>query len=161
MHDLLQKADTALYAVKPSGKAGFGKYTPDAEERMRIRLGFSAHDVLMNAPYYLLVSRANEQAELLFASNELASLLGYAGMYELMRFVSSYPDVVHPGDRDAVHEIIRRLAEGAEGHAKETFRFRALTKSGEAREVRASFRFVHIKGSGKVLYTCLIPVEAD
>ena len=161
MHDLLQKADTALYAVKQSGKAGFGKYTPDAEERMRIRLGFSAHDVLMNAPYYLLVSRANEQAELLFASNELASLLGYAGMYELMRFVSSYPDVVHPGDRDAVHEIIRRLAEGAEGHAKETFRFRALTKSGEAREVRASFRFVHIKGSGKVLYTCLIPVEAD
>lgn len=161
MHDLLQKADTALYAVKQSGKAGFGKYTPDAEERMRIRLGFSAHDVLTNAPYYLLVSRANEQAELLFASNELASLLGYAGMYELMRFVSSYPDVVHPGDRDAVHEIIRRLAEGAEGHAKETFRFRALTKSGEAREVRASFRFVHIKGSGKVLYTCLIPVEAD
>ena len=161
MHDLLLKADTALYAVKQSGKAGFGKYTPDAEERMRIRLGFSAHDVLTNAPYLLLISRANAQGELLFASNELASWLGYASMYELMRFAGSYEGIVYSDDREIAFMAIRQQSLSEKDRSTKTHRFRLLTKEGNGREVRASFRFVHIKGSGKVLYTYFIPVETD
>lgn len=161
MHDLFLRADTALYAVKQSGKAGFGKYTPDAEERMRIRLGFSAHDILTHAPYLLLISRANEQAEILFASNELACWLGYSSMYALMRATGSYAGIVYPDDREIVHAFTERLSASTEEHSMETFRFRLLTKEGDTREVRASFRFVDIKGSGEVVYTYFIPLAAD
>jgi len=153
MRELLSKADAALYAVKLSGKAGYKKYTSGTEDGTRLRLGFSVRDVLESAPYPLLVSRANDQGEILFASSELSHMLGYSSMYELMRATGgSYAGIVFPGDRERVRRAIERL--GTDGGSPQgTFDFSARTKDGRDRAVRANFRFVDIEDSGRVLYT--------
>lgn len=159
MGDLLTKADAALYAVKLAGKAGFGKYTPEAEKHLRLQLGFSARDILDNVPYAMLVSRADPHGDLLFASNELTQLLGYTGLYDLMRSTGgTYAGIVHPGDRASVKDNLERRDETATRQptdARERFAFRALTKEGDCLHMQAIARFVNIEEAGRVLYTLL------
>lgn len=151
---LFSMADAALYAVKLSGKAGFGKYTADAEDRTRLRLGFSARDILENSPYRLLVTRADERGEILFASSRLAHMLGYAGMYDLLRSTGgSYAGIVHPEDQARVRAEIERKGSTADPDDHASVTFRAVKKCGDLLEVSASFRFASIEDSGRVLYT--------
>lgn len=157
LRELVSRADTALYAVKLSGKAGFGKYTAEAEDHMRLQLGFSARDLLEHAPYPMLVSRADEQGDLLFASTECALLLGYSGLYDLTRNTrGAFAALVHPDDRAAVMDNLAALDRGLPD-GKSHFVFRALTKGDGVRSVYASFRFVDIEETGRVLYTFLSP----
>ncbi len=154
VRELLCKADAALYAVKLSGKAGYKKYASGTEDGTRMRLGFSLQDVLESAPYALMVSRANDQGEILFASSELAHMLGYDSMYEFMRTTGgSYAEIVSPGERERVRRTIERLGNGGGGDPRGTFDFFAQTKDGQEMAVRANFRFVDIDDSGRVVYT--------
>lgn len=158
MRRLLSAADAALYAVKLSGKAGFREYAPNEAGHTRLKLGFSAHDILEGAPYPLLVSMADDQGEILFASNELARLLGYNGIYDLMRTTGGlYAGIVHPSDRERVRMTIEQVSQCAKGCSTETFALCMMAKDGSIQKVHASFQFVEIEDTGRVLYSYFIP----
>ena len=151
---LLNKADAALYAVKLSGKAGFGKYTSEAEDHMRIRLGFSTHDILESIPYPVLVCRADRRGEILFASSELADMLGYGSPYSLMRLTGgTYTGIVCSRDCERVTGYVERLVVGGGTDTQASADFGIVTRDLTVKEVHAEFRLVEIRDSGKVLYT--------
>ena len=160
LRELLSKADAALYAVKLSGKAGFKQFSSTTEDHARLRLGFSARDILESAPYPLLVSRANEQGEILFASTELAHLLGYSGMYHLMRATGgTLAGIVSPDDRERVRAEIERRERADEGTKPHVVSFYALNSEGGTTRVQTSFRFADIENSGRVLYSSYVLVD--
>ena len=154
VRELFSHADSALYSVKLSGKAGFRRYVPSAEEGARVRLGFSARDLLDYAPNPLLVSVADEQADILYANREFAHLLGYASMYDLMRGTGgTYRGVVAPEERERVRDAIDRMDRTSGVGTLEDFRFGVVGKDGGVLAVTASLRFVDIEETGRVLYT--------
>lgn len=160
IHDLATKADTALYAVKMVGKSGFGKYTEGAEAHLRPQLGFAARDILASIPYPMLISRADPSGDILFASSELARMLGYSGMYELVRATGgAFAGLVHPDYRVIVPATLEEHGEHGVAGTAVVFSFRALCKNGTALSVEARSRFVTIEESGRAVYTLLKPSE--
>ena len=152
LRELTYQADVALYAVKLSGKAGFGKYVPEAEERLRPQLGFSAQDLLESFPSPVLVCDAQGDYDPLFASADLARLLGYADAYDLMRAArAARLGLVQPDDRERVADILAQCLSGERDEA-EGFTFHARTKRGAPKELRARSRVVDIEETGSVLY---------
>ena len=149
---LLSKADAALYAVKLTGKAGFGKYTPEAEARQRFQLGFSARDILDNAPHPLLVCAAGAMHEVLFASGKLANLLGYGSVGELLRVAKGvFGGIVHPKDRTRTTAVLGKLDTDAPG-THTSFAFHALAADGNAHLLNAQSAIVEIRDSGRAIY---------
>lgn len=154
VNKLHSKADAALYAVKMAGKSGFQKYTDDAEAHYRSQLGFSAHDIVENVPYAMLVHKADEECALLFASAQLTRLLGCDSLHELMQFSGgSFKGIVHPDDRDRIHAYYKHIADEGDTDVSGRIGYRMLTQSGEAINVRAIARFVRIEDVGEVFYT--------
>ena len=159
VRELFTKADAALYAVKIAGKAGFGKYTPDADDHMRLRLGFSARDLLEGTPYSLLITRADERAEILFASSELARLLGYDNVYDLMRVTEgSYAGIINPDELSNVYASIHELAQNKKAGEIGVVDVRAKTKSDGRRMLSILLQYVDIEGSGGVVYMHFDPL---
>jgi diguanylate cyclase (GGDEF)-like protein len=155
LRELSHKADVALYAVKQTGKAGFGKYVPETEGRLRPQLGFSVHDLLGSFPYPALVCRAGGSYEPLFASTDLAQLLGYMDTYGLMRAAREEPlALVHPDERERVAGLLAQMVTGG-ADAPTEFSTRVLTRDGKALTLRVTGRSVDIEESGSVLYLLL------
>ena len=68
------KADAALYAVKLSGKGNYRRYSSELMTQYRSQLGFTPRDIAENAPGAILVHRANEEGNILFANDELIEM---------------------------------------------------------------------------------------
>lgn len=156
MRDLFSKADAALYAVKLTGKNGFGKFTHEAEVQARFQLGFSAHDLLESVPFPLLVSRAEGQGEILFVSIDLAHQLGYAGRHELMQAArGSLKNLMLVEDRQRVQDSLDRWSREKDDGAARRLRFRMLVKGGGVLVADGLCSIAKVEETGQVLYALL------
>ena len=156
VEDLYEKADTALYTVKLAGKAGFGKYAPEAAAHYRSRLGFTARDIVENVPYRMLVHKADRECPILFASSKFLRLLGCDSMYDLMRLTGgSFEGILHPGDRALVLPAYEQRAHSGEVDDALEADFRVVVKDSEPKRVHAISRLVDIPDVGKAFYTVI------
>lgn len=158
MMDLYMKADVALYAVKLAGKAGFRKYTPEAESHFLSRLAFTPHEAVDNVPYSMIAHKAGGEGVLLFASVRCIQDLGCGNMYDLMQLSGGvYEGIVHEGDREHVLDSLSRRLSGDCVNEEVVYEFRALTKSGSTRIMQAATRITDVAGIGEVFYTVFTP----
>ena len=160
IQDLYAKADAALYTVKLAGKAGYGKFTDEAEAHYRSRLGFTARDIVENVPYRMFVHKADRECPILFASSKFMHLLGCNSMYELLHLTGgSLVGVIHPDDRDRVLPAYEQCALSGQTDKAHTFDFRAMVKDSEPKHVHVLSRLVDIEDVGQAFYTVVMSVE--
>lgn len=73
---LAARADYALYRAKMNGKARWTEFDDSMEKgEERTQLGFNLSDVSSHMPGAMMVARANEREDVLFANNSMVNLL--------------------------------------------------------------------------------------
>ena len=149
-------ADTALYAVKLSGKSGYRKYSPDMEMQYRMEIGFTLGDVAKNVPGGIVVHLPGDD-KILFANDELIDMFECTSLSEFMEYVGgTYGGIVHPDDRERVRrELASQMTFDDIGH-KDFVDFRIRTKKGNVYEVADNGRLVYIDGIGSVFYELIV-----
>ena len=156
--ELYSRADAALYAVKMAGKAGFGKYAPEEDGRVRSQLGFTARDIVDNVPYPMFVHDSSDESSILFASAETVQLLGFEDMHDLIRASNGVlAGIMHPDDCERILAELAQRISNEDADNKFALDFRALMKSGEYKSLHATCNLVDIAEVGKVFYTLLAP----
>ena len=149
-------ADNALYAVKLVGKSGWKRYTSDVESRYRTLLGFSSRDLAEYIPGGIMVHKATGSGEILFANDELISMLECENLSDFMEFTGGVSEgTVFSDDRPRVRaELERQVREGTKEKAFTNYRF--ITKSGRVRNAAANSRFVELQDIGPVFYVIIV-----
>ncbi|WP_231538465.1 PAS domain-containing protein [Lactobacillus delbrueckii] len=82
----MNKADTALYAVKMTGKGTMAAYHPDMVKEGRAQLGFNLRDLAVNLPGAFFIYRADD-GKILFANRELLRITECSSMEVFIEFI--------------------------------------------------------------------------
>ena len=151
------KADAALYAVKLAGKGNYRRYSPELKIQYRSQLGFTPRDIAENAPGAILVHRAGENAEILFANDELIEMFECDDLSDFMEYTGgTFANIVHPDDRVRVYDELKSQVALDEVGSKNFADYRILTKRGNVRHVADNGRLVDVGEVGKVFYVIII-----
>jgi len=155
--DAYSKADAALYAVKLAGKSGVARYSSKLDPKYRSQLGFTARDIAENIPGAIVVYRATDESEILFANDELVALIGCDDYTDFMSFTGgTFAGIVHPDDRGLVLEGNARQAHPAGAIGRGIVEYRIATKSGGAKPIADISRLTEIAKVGTVYYTLIV-----
>ena len=150
-------ADAALYAVKLAGKAGCKRYDVDLTSQHRSQLGFTSRDIAENVPGAILVHRAGDDGEILFANDALIELFECDDLDDFMAFTGgTFAGLVHPDDDKRVYEELVRQVSLDDIGAKNFSNYRIITKSGAVKHVAHNGRLVEIEDIGKVFYVLIV-----
>lgn len=154
------KADAALYSVKLFGKSGFKRYCPEIETEYRSLLGFSSRDLAEFIPGGVMAHRATGSREILFANEEMVSLLECDSLADFMQFTGgTFDGLALPEDLPHVKEALERHLASGEINPKGFTEYRVRTKSGDVRHVLADSRLANDQEIGQVFYVLLIPMD--
>lgn len=157
LNDAYTKADAALYAVKLAGKSGCKRYSPEVETQYRSQLGFTPRDIAENIPGAILVHRAGEQGEILFANDELVNMFECDNLGDFMDYTGgTFAGIVHPEDAVRVYEELVSQVGLDEIGSKNFSNYRIITKSGAVKHVADNGRLVELGDVGKVFYVLII-----
>lgn len=130
---LCVQADFALYTVKLNGKAGWRRFDDTiAENKQRTQFGFNLSELSNSMPGAMLVCRATEDQEILFANWGMIDLLECDNFEDFMHYTGgTFMSILYPGEEEALKkEFQRQLNE--KGNEKQTdfLTFRIVTKKG-------------------------------
>lgn len=153
--DLVKIADMAMYNVKMNSRDSFIKYSPDMQKQKRTLLSFNLSDIVSGIPGAILVYKADEKEEILFANDQLYALFECSSMSELLSFSGdSFKNIVHPDDLDRVEQSIRRQIE-SNTLGLDYVSYRIITRTGKIREVDDIGHLVHTPKYGDIFYVFL------
>lgn len=137
------RADYALYGAKLNGKAGWRQYdnTISVTDK-RSQFGFNLTDVADHLPGGVLVLKATEKEEILFANKVMVNLLECDDYEDFMKYTGgNFLSVIHPGDAGSMQKKLHRQLERRDNPEKIDFlSFRMITKKGNIIEVDDSAR---------------------
>lgn len=157
LQDAYVKADTALYSVKLTGKHGARRYTPDLESQYRSQLGFTPRDISENVPGAILVHRAGDNSEILFANDELVEMFECDSLADFMEYTGgTFAGMVHPDDAERVYAELVSQVDIDDIGGKNFSDYRILTKRGNVRNVADNGRLVDIDKVGRVFYVLIV-----
>ena len=155
--DAYKQADTALYAVKLSGKSDAMRYSSGLGLQYRSQLGFTPRDIAENLPGAIMVHRIKPSGEILFANEEMIELLECDDLSDFMEFTGgTFDGLALPEDLPRVREALARQVEAGVAEAKGFADYRVRTKSGAVRAVAANSRLVDVKDIGKLFYVIIV-----
>lgn len=158
-HDLAMKADVAMYTVKMHHRDSFLQYTPDLLLQKRTQLSFQLADIVSGIPGAILVYKADEKEEILFANDQLYDLFECDSMEELLTFSGdSFKNIVHPDDLDAVEESIKKQI-CSNPFGLDYVSYRIITKSGRVKMIDDIGHLVHTPKYGDIFYVFLYDRE--
>lgn len=158
-HDLAMKADVAMYTVKMHHRNSYLQYTPDLLLQKRTQLSFQLADIVSGIPGAILVYKADEKEEILFANEQLYDLFECDSMEELLSFSGdSFKNIVHPDDLDAVEESIKKQID-SNPFGLDYVRYRIITKSGRVKMIDDIGHLVHTPKYGDIFYVFLYDRE--
>ncbi|MBQ8961782.1 MAG: diguanylate cyclase [Ruminococcus sp.] len=157
--ELSSKADMALYNVKMHHRNDFIRYSPEMLMQKRTQLSFNLSDIVSGIPGAILVYKADEKEEILFANEQLYALFECDSMDELLRFSGdSFRTIVHPDDLDRVEESILRQVNANE-FGLDYVTYRIITKTGRIKVVDDIGHLVHTPRYGDIFYVFLYDRE--
>jgi diguanylate cyclase (GGDEF)-like protein len=137
------RADYALYGAKLNGKAGWRQFdnTISVTDK-RSQFGFNLTDVADHLPGGILVLKATEKEEILFANKVMVDLLECDDYEDFMKYTGgNFLSVIHPGDAGPMQKELHRQLERRDNPEKIDFlSFRMITKKGNIIEVDDSAR---------------------
>ncbi|MCQ2407680.1 MAG: diguanylate cyclase [Oscillospiraceae bacterium] len=158
-HDLAMKADVAMYTVKMHHRNSYLQYRPDLLLQKRTQLSFQLADIVSGIPGAILVYKADEKEEILFANQQLYDLFECDSMEELLSFSGdSFKNIVHPDDLDAVEESIKKQI-AANPFGLDYVSYRIITKSGKVKMIDDIGHLVHTPKYGDIFYVFLYDRE--
>lgn len=141
--DLCIRADFALYGAKLNGKAGWRQFDNSISlTDKRSQFGFNLTDVADHLPGGVLVLKATEKEEILFANKVMVNLLECDDYEDFMKYTGgNFLSVIHPGDAGPMQKELHRQLERRDNPEKIDFlSFRMITKKGNIIEVDDSAR---------------------
>ncbi|MBQ8922063.1 MAG: diguanylate cyclase [Oscillospiraceae bacterium] len=154
-HDLAMKADIAMYHVKMHHRSNFVQFRQDMRNQKRTQLSFHLGDLVSGIPGAILVYKADETEEILFANDQLYALFECDSMQELLQFSGdSFRNIVHPDDLDRVErEIFSQLKTNP--HGLDYVSYRIITKTGKIKMIDDIGHLVHSPRYGNIFYVFL------
>ncbi len=148
--ELSRKADAALYEAKLSGKSKWKSFKGNKNTKTgRVQLGFNLSDVSEHMPGAMMVCRANESVDILFANSSALRLLGcddYDGLMEYKK--KGFYSIVVPEDLSAMKEKIRNPGEDGVNFVS----YRIINAKGREVPVEGFGKLVDHPLYGKVYY---------
>lgn len=130
---LCVRADFALYAVKLNGKAGWRRFDDRVgENKHRTQFGFNLSEVAGSMPGGMLVCKATEDQEILFANRAMIDLLECDSFEDFMHYTGgTFFSVLYPGEEEMLKkEFHRQLDEKDNQNHTDFLTFRIVTKKG-------------------------------
>lgn len=130
---LCVKADFALYAVKLNGKAGWRRFDDTlGENKHRTQFGFNLSEVAGSMPGGMLVCKATEDQEILFANQAMIDLLECDSFEDFMHYTGgTFFSILYPGEEEMLKkEFHRQLDEKDNKDHTDFLTFRIVTKKG-------------------------------
>ena len=159
LQELSAKADMALYNVKMHHRNNYIRYSPEMQMQKRTQLSFNLSDIVSGIPGAILVYKADEKEEILFANEQLYSLFECDSMDELLKFSGdSFKNIVHPDDLDRVEGSIKRQIDSNE-QGLDYVTYRIITKNGRIKVVDDIGHLVHTYRYGDIFYVFLYDKE--
>lgn len=131
---LCVKADFALYAVKLNGKAGWRRFDDTlGENKHRTQFGFNLSEVAGSMPGGMLVCKATEDQEILFANQAMIDLLECDSFEDFMHYTGgTFFSILYPGEEEMLKkEFHRQLDEKDNKDHTDFLSFRIVTKKGK------------------------------
>lgn len=130
---LCVRADFALYAVKLNGKAGWRRFDDRVgENKHRTQFGFNLSEVAGSMPGGMLVCKATEDQEILFANQAMIDLLECDSFEDFMHYTGgTFFSILYPGEEEMLKkEFHRQLDEKDNKDHTDFLTFRIVTKKG-------------------------------
>lgn len=130
---LCVRADFALYAVKLNGKAGWRRFDDRVgENKHRTQFGFNLSEVAGSMPGGMLVCKATEDQEILFANRAMIDLLECDSFEDFMHYTGgTFFSFLYPGEEEIMKkEFHRQLDEKDNQNHTDFLTFRIVTKKG-------------------------------
>lgn len=130
---LCVRADFALYAVKLNGKAGWRRFDDTlGENKHRTQFGFNLSEVAGSMPGGMLVCKATEDQEILFANQAMIDLLECDSFEDFMHYTGgTFFSILYPGEEEIMKkEFHRQLDEKDNKDHTDFLTFRIVTKKG-------------------------------
>lgn len=132
------RADYALYGAKLNGKAGWRRF--DDSQHMtdrRDQLSFNLSDVANHLPGGVLVLKATENEEILFANKVMVDILECDDYEDFMKYTGgNLFSVIYPEDRTVMRkEFHRQLDQKDNDRQIDFLTFRMMTKKGRIIQV--------------------------
>lgn len=152
---LCVQADFALYTVKLNGKAGWRKYDDTiTENKQRTQFGFNLSELSNSMPGAMLVCRATEDQEILFANRGMIDLLECDNFEDFMHYTGgTFFSILHEGEEKAMKkEFHRQLDEKENKNHTDFLTFRVITKKGRVITVEDIGRKVNNPFYGELYY---------
>lgn len=105
-------------------------------------------------PGAFIVYKNNDAEEIIFASDQIASIFECDSVSDFMRFTGgSFASIVYPEDIEEVETIIRKQIAATGGYDYITYRI--ITKNGNIKKIEDWGHFVHDEELGDVFYVYL------
>lgn len=126
-------ADFALYAVKLNGKAGWRRFDDRVgENKHRTQFSFNLSEVAGSMPGGMLVCKATEDQEILFANRAMIDLLECDSFEDFMHYTGgTFFSFLYPGEEEMLKkEFHRQLDEKDNQNHTDFLTFRIVTKKG-------------------------------
>lgn len=152
---LCVRADFALYTVKLNGKAGWRRFDDTiAENKQRTQFGFNLSELSNSMPGAMLVCRATEDQEILFANRGMIDLLECDNFEDFMHYTGgTFFSILHEGEERAMKkEFHRQLDEKENKNHTDFLTFRVITKKGRVITVEDIGRKVNNPFYGELYY---------
>ena len=112
----------------------------------------------LNMPGALLVYKANENEDIIFASEEIARIFECDSVADFIKFTGgSFATTVYPEDIEEVERIINAQIKVSGGYDYVTYRI--ITKSGKIKQIEDWGHLVHDEGFGDIFYVYLHDME--
>lgn len=154
--ELKSRADTAMYYLKLNGRGSHIKFSDEMLSLKRTALSFNLVDIIEGIPGAIIVYKADEGEEILFANPQLYDLFECESMEELLKFSGdSFRNIVHPDDLDRVESEIARQIGRENSDSTDYVSYRIVTKKRHVRWVEDIGRLVHDPKYGDVFYVFL------
>ena len=107
-----------------------------------------------NMPGALLVYKANENEDIIFASDEIAKIFECDSVRDFIKFTGgSFMTIVYPEDIEEVEQIIKKQIAATDGYDYVTYRI--ITKNGEIKKIEDWGHLVHDEELGDIFYVYL------
>ena len=154
MAELFTNAERAVSHVRFYG-GNCAVFDASMIEEGRTYLRFNLRDIAMGIPGALLVYKAQDDEQILFANDELVSILECDSIAGLLNHVNhSFRTLVHPEDLDRVEKSIREQT-GEGGSDRYYIEFRVMTGAGREKQMSAFGKRVSNPHYGDVFYVFL------
>ena len=115
---------------------------------------FSFDKLAINMPGAILVYRADEEAEILCASDGLVQIFECSSFEDFMKFTGgSFSGVVYPEDLEETNRIIEEQIKLADGF--DYVKYRIITRTGKIKHIEDWGHFVHDEELGDLYYVNL------